>query len=225
MDKVAVVLGTSSGLGLASAASLLEKGYIVFGGSRSESPLDHDQFIDVEVDLTQEHQIKNFISEIQAETEVVDLVVNTAGMCEMSSFKETKSLDLRMHLETNVIGTYNFFKYFEPLILTGETHIINVFSISAKNFFPNTLAYTSSEFAKNGLLGVLAKEWRKYEIRFTNFYMGAVNTPLWDDYSEVDTSKMLEISDFTYMFNLAVDSPSHIQFPEITFLHRDGFID
>lgn len=225
MNKVAIVLGTSSGLGLSSAISLLEKGYMVFGGSRSESSIVHDQFIDIEVDLTQEPQIKNFIEEVKAETEVVDLVVNAAGMCEMSSFKDTSSLDMRMHLETNVIGQYNFFKYFEPLILTGETHIINLFSISAKNYFPNTTAYTSSEFAKKGLMGVLTKEWKRYDIRFSNFYIGAVNTPLWDDYPGIDTTQMLDISDYRYMFNTVVEAPSSIQFPDITFLHRDGFLD
>lgn len=223
--KVAIVLGTSSGLGLSCAVSLLERGYLVFGGSRSESTIVHDNFVDIEVDITQESQIKNFIAEINSETEVVDLVVNAAGMCEMSSFKETSSLDMRAHLETNVIGYYNFLKYFEPLILAGETQIINLFSISAKNYFPNTMAYTASEFAKKGMLGVLQKEWKRFDVRFTNMYIGAVNTPLWDDYSEIDTSQMLSTAEFNYMFNTVIDAPSNLQFHDLTFLHRDGFID
>ena len=224
-SKVAIVLGTSSGLGMSSAVSLLEKGYLVFGGSRSESTIVHDNFIEIEIDLTQESQIKNFIAEVKQETEVVDLVVNAAGMCEMSSAKDTGSIDLRMHLETNVIGQFNFLKSFEPLILSGETHIINIFSISAKNFFPNTAAYTTAEFAKKGMLGVMAKEWKRYDIRFTNMFIGAVNTPLWEDYPEVDTNSMLDINDYSYMFNCVVDAPVNLQFPDLTFLHRDGFVD
>ncbi len=225
MNKVAIVLGTSSGLGLACASSLLERGFLVFGGSRSESPIDHDNFIDLEVDITQESQIKAFIAEVKAETEVVDVLVNAAGLCELNSLDETKRLDLRMHLETNVIGYFNFLKYFEPLILAEETHIINLFSISAKRFFPNTIAYSTAEFSKKGMLGVLEKEWLKYQIRFSNLFIGAVDTPLWDDYPEIETDQMLSIDDFEYMFSTIVDAPATIKFPEITFLHKDGFLD
>jgi NAD(P)-dependent dehydrogenase (short-subunit alcohol dehydrogenase family) len=224
-NKVAIVLGTSSGLGLASASSLLERGFLVFGGSRSESPISHDSFVDLELDITQENQIKNFINEVKAETEVVDVLVNAAGMCELNAASETSSLDFRMHLETNVIGYFNFLKKFEPLILSEETHIINLFSISAKNYFPNTIAYSASEFSKKGMLGVLEKEWMKYQVRFSNMFIGAVDTPLWEDFPEIETDKMLSIEDYTYIFSTIVDSPNSIKFPEVTFLHRDGFLD
>jgi NAD(P)-dependent dehydrogenase (short-subunit alcohol dehydrogenase family) len=224
-NKVAIVLGTSSGLGLAIAGSLLERGFLVFGGSRNESPIDHENFIDLEFDITQESQIKSFIREVREETEVVDLLVNAAGICEMNAFSESTSLDMRMHLETNVIGYFNFLREFENLIISEETHIINLFSISAKNYFPNTASYSASEFAKKGMMGVIEKEWRKYLIRVTNFFVGAVNTPLWEDYSEVEVDKMLSTDEFIYVFNCVVDAPESIQFPDVTFLHRDGFID
>ncbi len=225
MNKIAIVLGTSSGLGLACASSLLDRGFLVYGASRSESSIEHPNFIDIEMDLTQEGQVKSFISEVKLETEVVDIVVNSIGYCDMGSFNDTSSLDMRMHLETNVIGHFNFYKYFEPLILSGTTHIINLFSISAKSFFPNTVAYTSSEHAKLGLIKTLEKEWKKYQIRFSNLFIGAVNTPLWDDYPEIETDKMLSIEDFIYIFDMLIEAPSHIQFPDLTFLHEDGFIE
>lgn len=223
--KVAIVLGTSSGLGLAIASSLLERGFVVFGGSRNESPIEHENFIDLELDITQESLIKNFITEVSSESEVVDLLVNASGICEMNSFADTSILEMRMHIETNVLGYFSFLKHFEDLIISEETHIINLFSISAKNTFPNTTAYSASEFARKGFLGVLEKEWKKYLIRITNFYVGAVDTPLWDDYPDVETDKMLTTEDFIYMFDCIVDAPESIQFPDVTFLHRDGFID
>ncbi|MBT4792568.1 MAG: SDR family oxidoreductase [Halobacteriovoraceae bacterium] len=225
MNKVAIVLGTSSGLGLACASSLLERGFLVYGGSRSESTLVHDNFVDLEIDITQEKHIRNFINEVKAESDVVDVLVNAAGMCDMKSITDSTALDMRMHLETNVIGYFNFLKQFEPLILADETHLINLFSISAKRFFPNTCSYSSAEFARKGMLGVFEKEWKKYQIRFSNLFVGAVDTPLWQDYSEIDTSKMLTTDEFLYIFNSIVDAPLNIQFPEMTFLHRDGFLD
>lgn len=225
MQKTAIVLGTSSGIGQAVASSLLRRGFLVFGGSRGESPIDHENFVDVELDLTQKSHIDNFISEVKNDTEVVDVLVNAAGICEMSSVDETTDLDLRMHLETNVIGFYNFLKKFKPLILSDETHIFNVLSTSAKAYYENTLAYSTSEFAKKAMLGVVAKEWKKYGIRFSTFYVGAVDTPLWEDYPGAQKDKMLSLNDFIYMFNAVLDAPASIQFPDLTFLHRDGFID
>jgi 3-oxoacyl-[acyl-carrier protein] reductase len=225
MDKVAIVLGTSSGIGQAIAWSLLGRGFLVFGGSRRESSIDHERFIDIEIDLTQTHQVQSFIREVTGDTEVVDLLVNAAGMCEMNSVEDTTMLEMRSHFETNVMGQFNFLKEFERLIIHEETHIINLFSISAKSIFPNTLSYTTSEFAKNSMLKVFEKEWKKYEIRFTNFYIGAVNTPLWEDYPELEVDKMLSIEDFVYMFEAILSAPAHIQFPELTFLHKDGFLE
>lgn len=224
-NRVAIVIGTSSGLGLACASSLLERGFLVFGGSRSESPIEHENFVDLEIDITQENQVKRFMDEVKAESEVVDVLVNAAGMCDMNAVSETTSLDMRMHLETNVIGNFNLLRYFEPLIISEESHIISLYSISAKSVFPNTAAYTTAEHAKKALVSTLEREWKKYQIRFSNLFIGAVDTPLWEDYPEIDTSKMLNIEDFKYVFEAIIDAPSSIQFPDTTFLHRDGFLD
>ena len=124
-----------------------------------------------------------------------------------------------------LLVTLIFLKKFEPLILSGETHIFNIHSISAKTFFPNTIAYSAGEYAKKAMLGVLEKEWKKYDIRFSHFYVGAIDTPLWESYSESEKEKMLSTADFIYMFNSVLDAPKSIQFPELTFLHRDGYID
>ena len=224
MKKIAIVLGTSSGIGKAVAMTLLSKDYIVYGGSRSESFISHENFIDIEIDITQRDHINNFIEEVKSDTEVVDLLVNAAGVCEMNSFEESSDLELRAHLETNVIGYFNFLKKFEPLILSEETHIINLYSISAKSYYENTIAYSTSEHAKKAMLNVLEKEWKKYDIRFSNFYVGAVDTPMWENFSEEEKEKMLTLSDFLYIFNCVLSAPNSIQFSDLTFHHKETLI-
>ena len=224
-NKVAVITGTSSGLGLAMATSLLERGFLVFGGSRTESSIDHENYIDVELDVRDEKSVKDFYRVIADETEVVDLLINNAGICEMNSFKETTSTEFLDHIETNLIGSFYLYKYFEPFIISEETSIFNIQSISAKHTYPNTSSYTAGEFGKRGLIESILKEWSRYKIRRANFYVGAIQTPLWDKYDDLEVDKMLTTEDFIYMFDCILDSPSHIQFPEITFIHRDGFID
>ncbi len=223
-EKIAVITGTSSGLGLAMASSMLERGFLVFGGSRSESPISHENFIDIELDIRDEKSVINFYSEVAKETEVVDVLINNAGICEMTPFSETSSSEFLDHLETNILGSFYLYKYFEPFIIVDETSIFNIQSISAKNFYPNTSSYTATEFGRRGLVETILKEWSKYKLRQINFFVGAVQTPLWEKYDELEEDKMLTTQDFIYVFNSILQAPESIQFPEITFLHKDGFI-
>jgi len=225
-DKVAIITGTSSGIGFAIANSLLARGFVVYGGSRRSTPIEHPNFIDCELDVRNEESVREFYREIKAETEVVDLLVNNAGICEMNSFSDTDSKELVNHFETNILGTYYNLKFFEPLIIEDETQVINIMSVSAKYAYPNTSSFTMSEFGKRGLLDVVAKEWAKYKIRMNNMYLGAVKTPLWDGYDDelMDSDKMLSIDEFLYSFHMILDAPVNIQIPEITLLHKDGFL-
>lgn len=224
-DKVAVITGTSSGIGLEMTRSLLERGFLVFGGSRSETPIDHENFIDLELDIRKETSVINFYKEIAKETEVIDLLINNAGICEMGSFAETQTEEFVNHFSTNTLGTFYLLKYFEPFILAEESQVINIQSVSAKYTYLNTASYTMSEQGKRGLLNVIEKEFKKYKVRFQNMYVGAINTELWADYEEVEADKMLSVEDFIYVFDSIIEAPSTLQFPDLTFLHKDGFLD
>ncbi len=225
-DKVAIVTGTSSGIGFAIANTLLARGFVVYGGSRRSTQIDHPNFVDCELDVRSEESVVEFYNEIKAETEVVDLLVNNAGICEMSAFEDTDSKDIINHFETNVMGTYYNLKYFEPLIIEEETQIINIMSVSAKYSYPNTASFTMTEFGKRGLLDVISKEWAKYKVRINNMYLGAIKTALWDEYDDesMDTDKMLTVDEFLYSFHMLLDAPENMQIPEITLLHKDGFL-
>jgi 3-oxoacyl-[acyl-carrier protein] reductase len=224
-NKVAVITGTSSGLGHAMALSLLERGYTVFGGSRNESSISHDNFIDLELDVRDEKSVINFYHEIARETEVIDLLINNAGICDLSSFQESSSEELMAHFQTNTMGTYLLLKYLEPFIIAEETQVLNILSVSAKKAYPNTTSFTVSEQGKRALISVVEKEFKKYQVRFQNFYIGAVDTELWNDYETMDVDKMLSVEDFLYVFNAIISAPTTIQFPDVTFLHKDGFLD
>jgi NAD(P)-dependent dehydrogenase (short-subunit alcohol dehydrogenase family) len=87
-------------------------------------------------------------------------------------------------------------------------------------------AYNASKFGQLGLLESLKKEWKDYKLRFTNLFPGAINTPLWDKMgSRFSRDKMLSPSDFMNVFRFVVEAPPTLQFPELTFLHKDGFIE
>lgn len=226
MEKCAIVTGSSSGLGLEMTKSLLQEGYKVFGGSRSGTDLEHENFYDVELDITSEESVEEFFETIREFADKIQLVVNNAGICEMSPMDEMSVENFQDHLATNTIGPFLLFKNLGPFIVPKETHIISVLSTAAHFGYPNVSAYTASKFGQLGLLESLKKEWKDHKVRFTNLFPGAIDTPLWDKMeTKFSRERMLKTSEFMTVFNFVVKAPATIQFPEITFLHRDGYLE
>lgn len=226
MQKCAIVTGSSSGLGLAMTSSLLEMGYTVFGGSRSGTEIEHDQFYDVELDVTSEESVIEFYETIKDFTDGIHLLVNNAGICEMSSIQEMSSDQFQDSLLTNTVGLFHIFKYFEPFVVKKETHVVSILSTAAQYGYPNVSAYNASKFGAQGFLQSIKKEWKDYHMRFTNLYPGAIDTPLWDKMgASFSREKMLSVNDFMSVFDFVVTAPPTIQFPEMTFLHREGYLE
>lgn len=224
-QKVAIVTGTSSGLGEAMARTLLLEGYQVLGLSRSEADIVDDNYSHFIVDITIESQVKNFFKELDPEYGI-DLLINNAGICEFNSIKDTSSVEFETILKTNVLGHFNILKNFEPFIIQSETHIINILSIASKTVFENSSAYTASKFAFKGLVETLQKEWSTYQLRFSNLYPGAVDTPLWDTLEmDSDRENMLSVDEFLYVFQTCINAPESLSFSDITFIHKNGFVE
>ncbi|HLT22051.1 MAG TPA: SDR family oxidoreductase [Bacteriovoracaceae bacterium] len=226
MERNAIVTGSSSGLGLEISQSLLDQGFTVFGGSRSGTPLDHDNFYDVELDITDPQSVIEFYETVREFSEDIHLFVNNAGICEMNSVVEMSLDSFEQQLSTNTVGPFLMFKYFAPFIIPGETHIISILSAASLYGYPNVSGYNASKFGQRGLIESLKKEWKSHQIRFTNLCPGAIDTPLWDKMGMTSSrEKMLSIDEFMSVFNFVVGAPSRIQFPEITFLNKEGFLE
>jgi NAD(P)-dependent dehydrogenase (short-subunit alcohol dehydrogenase family) len=224
--KFALVTGSSSGLGLEISKSLLNSGHTVFGGSRSGTELEHENFYDVELDISSEESVEEFFETIREFTDKIHLVVNNAGICEMAPVSEMSLESFEYHLATNTVGPFLLFQGLENFIVKNETHIISILSTAAHYGYPNVSAYNASKFGQLGLLESLKKEWKDHKIKFTNLFPGAIDTPLWDKMgSKFSRDKMLKTPEFMSVFNFIVTAPANIQFPEITFLHKEGFLE
>jgi len=226
MEKFALVTGSSSGLGLEITKSLLRQGYTVFGGSRSGTEIEHDSFYDVELDLSSEESVDEFFETIREFTDKLDLVVNNAAICEMLPLNETTRESFEQQLSVNTIGPFLIFQGVESFLKPHETHLISILSTAALYGYPNVSAYSASKFGFLGLVESLKKEWKDYHIRFTNLFPGAIDTPLWDKMgSRLPRHKMLKTNEFMSVFDFVINAPASMQFPNLTFLHKDGFIE
>lgn len=221
----ALVTGTSSGLGYEMAQYLLEEGYSVIGVSRRGTALDHPNFIDILCDIRDEAAVEEMYELISGHTDLLHLIVLNAGIFEMSPLVETSTKEFSDHLSTNVVGAFHILKHASEFLATDFTHIITVSSIASKKGLANISAYSASKFALNGMIESLREEWEHLGVRFTTLMPGAILTPLWDvDEDELPRDQMMSMSDFIHVFQMVVTSPPHIQFPEITFLHKRGML-
>ena len=224
--KYALVTGSSSGLGFEIVQYLLEEGFIVFGASRSETEINHSNFIDLCVDVTDEEAVQTMYDEIGKETYGLHLIVNNAGIFEMGSVLDTESETFMDHLKTNILGPFHILKYGHDFVIEDVTHLIHISSIAGKKGFENVSAYCASKFGLNGLIESCREEWKGLGVRFSTLMPGAVDTPVWENISDdFERSKMLDPEDFIQVFDMVIKSPPNMQFPDITFLHKSGALE
>ncbi len=227
MDETqyALVTGTSSGLGLEMTQYLLEEGYTVIGISRRGTTLDHPQFIDIICDIRDEAAVEEMYDLVNNHTNKLHLIVLNAGIFEMSPLIETSTKEFSDHLTTNVVGAFHILKHASEFLIEDCTHIVSVSSLAAKKGLANISAYSASKFALNGMIESVREEWEHLGVRFTNLMPGAIFTPLWNNEDEeLPRDQMMCIEDFMHVFQMVVTSPAHIQFPDITFLHKRGML-
>lgn len=213
--KVAIVTGISSGIGEAFTASLLDKGYLVYGGSRNESPIDHPNLIDLELDVRDESSVRRFFNEVSEKTEVIDVFVNSAGICDMSSFNETESKDFLNNFTTNAYGSFLMLKHLEEFLIAGETKIYNILSTAINEFNEGTLSYAVAENAKAVLTKILRKEWAKYNLEVMDIILPPVDTFLWDEYENIDRELMIDLDQLKLFFKDLLNMNSGINITQI----------
>ncbi|MGZ3788148.1 MAG: SDR family NAD(P)-dependent oxidoreductase [Bacteriovorax sp.] len=224
-NQFALITGTSSGLGFEMAQFLLEEGYTVIGLSRRGTTLDHPNFIDILCDIRDEAAVEEMYELVAGHTDSLHLLVLNAGIFEMSPLIETSTKEFTDHLSTNVVGAFHVLKHASDFLVEDTTHIVSVSSLAAKKGLANISAYSASKFALNGMIESLKEEWEHLGVRFSTLMPGAIHTPIWDDSDEdLPLDQMMSISDFMHVFQMVVTSPSHVQFPEIVFLHKRGML-
>ena len=207
------------------AQFLLEEGLTVIGISRRGTALDHPNFIDILCDIREEGAVEEMYELIAGHTDSLHLIVLNAGIFEMSPLVETSTKEFNDHFQTNVLGAFHILKHASDFLVEDETHIVTISSIASKKGMANISAYSASKFALNGMIESLREEWEHLNVRFSTLMPGAILTPIWDEIEDdLPRDQMLTIDEFMHVFQMVVNSPSNMQFPELIFLHKKGVL-
>ncbi len=197
MEKVALVTGSSSGIGLKTVLALARDGYNTFASMRDtkkssglESAVNEGLPINtIEMDVTKEESVVSAIGKILDDCQRIDVLVNNAGYAQFGCTEEISTDDFRRQFETNFFSIVRIIQEVAPVMRRqGSGDIVNISSVAGRMGLPGFPAYISSKFALEGLGECLRYELGQFGIRTTLIEPGVVKTNFLDAMKTPDSS-------------------------------------
>lgn len=172
-----LVTGASSGIGLACAEYLADRGWRVYGASRSAPA--HSSFEPVVMDVRNEDSVNNAVTAIIAREGRIDAVINNAGIALAGAVEDTSIDEAREQFEVNFFGVFRVCRAVLPAMRgRGAGYIVNIGSIAGLVAVPYQGLYSASKFALEGLAESLRLEVREFGIRVVLIEPGDHRTAL-----------------------------------------------
>ncbi len=190
MEKVALVTGSSSGIGLQTALSLAKDGYHTFASMRNtvkgkeleEIAKKENLPIEViELDVDKEESIVSAIKKIIENAGRLDVLVNNAGYGQFGCTEDVSIEDFKKQFETNFFSVVRIIQEVAPIMRKQNSgNIINISSVAGRMGLPGSPAYISSKFALEGLGECLRYELGQFGIKTTLIEPGVIKTNFFD---------------------------------------------
>jgi 3-oxoacyl-[acyl-carrier protein] reductase len=185
--KVALVTGSTKGIGLAIAEDLLQRGarVVVSSGNPdnvARATADLARFGAGEVhgipcDVRAPEACAQLVAATVERFGGLDLLVNNAGLGRFAPIQDLSVEDWDLQLRTNLDGVFYVSKAAVPhLIERGGGWIFNIGSLAGRNAFSGGVAYNASKFGLTGMSEAMMLDLRDHGIRVTCIMPGSVNT-------------------------------------------------
>ncbi|GAB0157275.1 SDR family NAD(P)-dependent oxidoreductase [Chryseobacterium sp. Alg-005] len=178
------VTGASKGLGLSLVKKLLSENYQVAATTRNAQSLISEigeasgNFLPLEVNLTDNNDVKSAIAKTIDAFGQINVVVNNAGYGQIGTLEELTDEEARANFDVNVFGTLNVIRNAMPHLREQQSgNIINISSIGGfSGNFPGWGVYCATKFAVAGFTEALAEETKDFGIHSTVVYPGYFRT-------------------------------------------------
>ncbi|MGQ0618392.1 MAG: oxidoreductase [Panacagrimonas sp.] len=165
--KVALVTGSSSGIGEATAKRLSKAGYTVYGTSRRGGQAGGQAFTMLALDVTNDASVESAVNEVLRLEGRIDLLVNNAGFGVAPAGAEESSIEqARAIFDTNFFGIVRMTRAVVPhMRRQGSGRVINIGSVLGLLPMPYGALYSATKHAVEGYSESLDHELRTRGVR------------------------------------------------------------
>lgn len=188
MAKVALVTGASSGIGRATAETLVAAGYKVYGTSRRVVSADERPFEMLTLDVTSDESVAAAVSEVLRREGRIDLLVNNAGFSLAPAGAEESSIEQAQSIfDTNFFGILRMTRAVLPQMRSQRSgRIVNIGSILGFLPAPYMALYAATKHAVEGYSESLDHELRTWGIRVSVLEPASTSTQIDANAPEAD---------------------------------------
>lgn len=193
--KTILVTGTSTGIGFATAVSLMRAGHDVFATMRNpaKSPellaLAAREALPIAViplDVDRDESVAAGVAHVLKARGRIDVLVNNAGVGQLGSVEGTPLAQFRQVMETNYFGALRCTQAVLPGMRERKSgRIINVTSVAGRLAAAGQSAYAASKFALEAASESLAAEVKPFNIRVNVVEPGVIETPIFGKGNDV----------------------------------------
>ena len=189
--RVALVTGGGSGIGRAAALELNKINFTVYIVGRREEELiktsslatnKNYRIIPIKTDITIGSQVIALFDKVKSDYGRIDLLFNNAGMgAPRVPIEDLKEDDWRKTVDVNLTGSFLCSQQAIKLMKNQSPQggrIVNNGSVSAHSPRPDTIAYTATKHAVNGLTKSIALDGRNFNISCSQLDIGNADTAI-----------------------------------------------
>ncbi len=186
MTPIALITGSNSGIGLATAIYLARRGYTVWATMRNlEKSRELRAIVEVEklpieiaqLDVCDDNSVKNAVAQILQKSGRIDVLVNNAGYGLRGAVEEVSLDEWKQQFETNFFGVIRVTHAVLPQMRARRSGaIVNISSVLGRMALPFSGPYIASKFALEGLTETLRYELAPWNINVILIEPGFIAT-------------------------------------------------
>lgn len=234
-SRTAIITGVTSGIGLATARTLLARGFSVLGVGRNTERLEALRaelgpgFSGFNTDLSQADQRRVLVERISRLAVGPHVLVNNAAECVYESPLELEPLRLLELFEVNVVACIELARAAVSRMSDGG-HVVQLSSVTARHVAgPKFASYAATKNSIDQLTQALRWELHPRGISVTTLFPGLVDTPIYDKvcgFEEVAGKlrkalpRWLSAQDVADSIEWVISRPPHLVISELTILPR-----
>ena len=238
MNKIVLITGATSGIGLACARKFAENGDKVILTGRNEQRLSEirkeletkgAQVLTLAFDVRDREKAAKYIQELPAEWQEIDVLVNNAGLAlGLEPEFEGNSDDWDGMIDTNVKGLLTMTRLIVPgMVARDRGHVINMGSVAGDAAYAGGNVYCATKAAVKALSDGLRIDVANTAVRVTNLKPGLLETNFSNIRFHGDEERAANVykgikpltgDDIADVAVYAANAPAHVQIAEVLIL-------